>query len=150
MEAAVDMMLEGDIDVELAQQHIEAWANGREHEDTKDINVPPHTLRRRSETPVTEGVVGKENEYCRLDANTERSRSLSVSHEIDLSDIDAKQPVKESRLVANARYVIEVFERVYPRWKQLVHKHDDREARPHGLARFEEGYILTRIVYKGL
>ena len=34
MEAAIDMMLEGTIDIEVAQEHIDAWAKGKEGEYT--------------------------------------------------------------------------------------------------------------------
>ena len=50
MEAAVDMMLEGTIDVEIAQEHIDAWARGREGKSL-DLIPPPHTLSARAYSP---------------------------------------------------------------------------------------------------
>ena len=58
-------------------------------------------------------------------------------------------PVKESQAITNAKYIISVFQKVYPRWKELVQLRGQSEPRPYGLERVDEGYILTRIVYKG-
>lgn len=151
MEAAIDMMLEDSIDVEVAQAHINAWANGRERTSTAD-DPPPHTLRSRCDSLAPIGIVEKENTPSPQRPASpilERDRSMSVAVKIDL-DEETPKPVKESRTVVNARYVVEVFERVYPRWKELVRARGALDGRPSGLERFDEGYILTRVVYKGL
>ena len=150
MEAAIDMMLEGTIDVEVAQEHIDAWAKGREGEYTALVH-PPHTLTARDYSPgdLDLNDAGKENDI-RWMSSYPRSRSASVSAKIEIEDEMTSAPPKESQTVFNAKYVISVFERVYPRWKELVRERGEFEGRPQGLERFDEGYILTRLVYKGL
>lgn len=59
---------------------------------------------------------------------------------------------KETQAAFNARRVLRVFHRVYPRWQQLCRlrqAEESGESRTTGLSRFDEGWILTRIVYKG-
>ncbi|EJD02252.1 uncharacterized protein FOMMEDRAFT_147288 [Fomitiporia mediterranea MF3/22] len=146
MEAAIDLMLEGNIDVELAEQHIDAWAHGREKGSTT-YGPLPHTLRARDESSETSGNAEKENYPG--PSGTLRSRSVSVFAKGEIDVEPGVAPEKESQTVANAKYVVSVFERVYPRWQELVRQRGELEARPHGLERFDEGYILTRIVYKG-
>lgn len=148
MEAAVDLMLEGNIDVELAQQHIDAWV----HNSARDANantLPPHTLRPRAESPDYDRDSGKENTPHPLQTQS-RSRSMSVPSKLEVDDESILPQAKESQTVANAKYVVNVFERVYPRWQELVRQRGEEKARPHGLERFDEGYILTRIIYKGM
>lgn len=148
MEAAVDMMLEGTIDVEIAQEHIDAWARGREGKSL-DLIPPPHTLSARAYSPDDLSDIGKEN-VLRGEYMPSRYRSMSVPAKIEIDDEIPSAPAKESPTIFNAKYVISVFERVYPRWKELVCQRGEMEGRPHGLERFDEGYILTRIVYKGM
>ncbi|KAL5489948.1 hypothetical protein ACEPAI_4780 [Sanghuangporus weigelae] len=147
MEAAVDLMLEGNIDVELAEQHIDAWAHNRE-KGTNIHTLPPHTLRPRAESLDDAGDSGKENAPW-PSAMQSRSRNMSVPTKLEFDDEPIAPPTKESQTVTNAKCVVSVFERVYPRWQELVRLRGEEEARPHGLERFDEGYILTRIVYKG-
>ncbi|KAL5511287.1 hypothetical protein ACEPAH_4503 [Sanghuangporus vaninii] len=147
MEAAVDLMLEGNIDVELAEQHIDAWAHNRE-KDTNTHTLPPHTLRPRAESHDDAGDSGKENAPWRFPTRP-CSRNMSVPTKLEIDDEPIAPPAKVSQTVTNAKYVVSVFERVYPRWQELVRLRGEEEARPHGLERFDEGYILTRIVYKG-
>ncbi|KAH8117012.1 VRR-NUC domain-containing protein [Phellopilus nigrolimitatus] len=147
MEAAVDLMLEGNIDVELAQEHIDAWANGREKDATLNA-PPPHTLRGRASSPTDINDGGKENQPD-MRMIQARNRSVSVLAKVEVDDEPPEANVKESQTIANARYIVSVFERVYPRWQELVEQRGELDARPHGLERFDEGYILTRIVYKG-
>lgn len=147
MEAAVDLMLEGNIDIELAEQHINAWANRRDDTLSSD-GPPPHTLRPRAGPNEDSEESYKENTIraCSTPAR-ERSRSMIAKFEVD--DELPPPPVKESQAVTNAKYIISVYEKVYPRWKELVRLRGQYEPRPYGLERFDEGYILTRIVYKG-
>ena len=151
MEAAIDMMLEDSIDVDVYQAHINAWAHGREKiSDAND--PPPHTLRSRCASPGPMENAGKENTPSPprpFSPMVGRERSMSVAVKIDTEE-EVPEPVKETRTVTYAKYVIEVFERVYPRWRELVRQRGDLEGRPSGLERFDEGYILTRVVYKGL
>ena len=144
MEAAVDLMLEGNIDVELAEQHVNAWHRGHDS-DSEVEGPPPHTLRPRSSTPDILGDPGKEN------AGIPAARSPSVVSALHVGDETAPAPLpqKESQTVTNAKYVISVFDLVYPRWKQLVSERGSLDSRSGGLERFDEGYILTRIVFKG-
>lgn len=148
MEAAVDLMLEGNIDVELAEQHINAWANGRDGNDITDA-PPPHTLRPRAESSPEPQDLGKENSL-RACSTPVRECSVNTSAKIEINDELPPSPVKEPQSVINAKYIISVFEKVYPRWKELVQLRGQDEPRPFGLERFDEGYILTRIVYKGV
>lgn len=144
MEAAVDLMLEGNIDVELAEQHINAWAN-RNTTDAVTDAPPPHTLRPRMESPEAHGPEKENITYT----TPEREPSIGAYAKIEVDNEVLPPPVKESQSVTNAKYIISVFEKVYPRWKELVQLRGMSEPRPYGLERFDEGYILTRIVYKG-
>ena len=75
---------------------------------------------------------------------------MSTMAKIEVDNEMPSLPVKESQAITNANYIISVFEKVYYlRWKKLVQLRDQSEPRPYGLERFDEGYILTRLVYKG-
>lgn len=144
MEAAVDLMLEGNIDVELAEQHVNAWHRGHDEDEGSQVECPlPHTLRPRSSAPDGSESTDEEN------ISTLRARSTSIFSSSRADDESDPLPQKESRTVTNAKYVISVFNLVYPRWQQLVHERASEGSRSGGLERFDEGYILTRIVHKG-
>jgi len=55
----------------------------------------------------------------------------------------------ESPRLRDAKRVIEIFERVLPKWRSLVDKAKKSGEARDGLERFDEGHILTRVVYKG-
>ncbi|OBZ69332.1 Fanconi-associated nuclease 1 [Grifola frondosa] len=55
----------------------------------------------------------------------------------------------ETIRMQNARAVKAIFEEVYDKWKVLVQTKGEETARPKGLARFDCGHVLTRVVCKG-
>ena len=108
-----------------------------------------HYDRERSESSPEPQDLGKENSL-RACSTPVRERGVSTSAKIEIDDELPPPPVKESQSVTNAKYIISVFEKVYSRWKELVQLRGQDEPRPFGLERFDEGYIITRIVYKGV
>ena len=56
---------------------------------------------------------------------------------------------KATKKTPSAKRVLEVFERVYPRWKQLVNAVTNERSESNGLERFDEGWVLTRIIARG-
>ncbi|KAG9128348.1 hypothetical protein FRC07_000461 [Ceratobasidium sp. 392] len=57
--------------------------------------------------------------------------------------------IKPDRLKA-AQEVVERWKRTWDRWKSLVTYFQDKPLCERGLERFEEGHILTRLVYKAV
>ncbi|KAG9318761.1 hypothetical protein JVU11DRAFT_860 [Chiua virens] len=65
-------------------------------------------------------------------------------------DEDVKPDIKlDSARPRGARMVKDIFERVYPRWQDLVKLKGEAEGRTNGLERFHHGHVLTRIICKG-
>ncbi|KAG8217794.1 putative fanconi-associated nuclease 1 [Butyriboletus roseoflavus] len=65
-------------------------------------------------------------------------------------DEDTMPVVKpDNTRVRGARLVKDIFERVYPRWQELVKINGEEDGRANGLERFHYGHVLTRIICKG-
>ncbi|KAG0701782.1 hypothetical protein DFH29DRAFT_982609 [Suillus ampliporus] len=68
--------------------------------------------------------------------------------------ISVKTEKLDSVRVRGARVVKEIFEEVYPRWQALVKIKSEGglegKERGCGLERFESGYVLTRLICKGV
>ncbi|KAG9087418.1 Cleavage polyadenylation factor subunit clp1 [Ceratobasidium sp. 370] len=75
--------------------------------------------------------------------------SLQLLGEIDILLGEGPTPagVKHDRLKA-AQEVIERWKLIWDRWNSLVAYLKDKPPRDRGLERFEDGHILTRVVYK--
>lgn len=147
VEAAIDTILEGgngfgsyyrsggpDLEaLEKAEAVLDAW-------------IEAHGGKKLRGVDAGEDDQDKEN----TPALSQQSRSQSQSQEQQVQGTRSQtEPLKESNAVLNARRVVEIFESVYPRWQQLVAEKGTLEGRARGLERFDEGYILTRVVYKG-
>ncbi|KAF8559868.1 hypothetical protein OG21DRAFT_1431070 [Imleria badia] len=50
--------------------------------------------------------------------------------------------------IRGARMVKDIFERIYPRWQDLVKTKGEEDGRAGGLERFHYGHVLTRIICK--
>ena len=125
LEAAVDAMLEGNEDENLTNVKIDKWEKA---------------CMRATSVKIS----GKEN--------TPDSSYIEAGGRFQYAEVEGRESpelMRETQAAVNARRVLRIFERVFPRWKELLMLNNGREERPHGLERFEEGWILTRIVYKG-
>ena len=91
------MMLEGTIDVEVAQEHIDAWAKGREGEYTALV-PPPHTLTARDHSPSDLDLndAGKEKQNI---IDIYRAGSGYYGKHIDLCSSDSKEKKRSSRCI---------------------------------------------------
>lgn len=96
----------------------------------KSSSKPP--FRRATKTPAD----NKENASI---------NATLVEDDEDIKPVSA--PAQRRIHVANA--TLEIFHRIYSRWKELVSLLAEDEAREKGLERFEEAWVLTRIVFRG-
>ncbi|KAI9571252.1 VRR-NUC domain-containing protein [Boletus coccyginus] len=66
-----------------------------------------------------------------------------------IEDEDTMPDVKPDNIrVRGARMVKDIFERLYPRWQDVVKTKGEENSRAGGLERFHYGHVLTRIVCK--
>ena len=147
MEAAVDALLEGEADEDLVSEEMDVWAAQR----GREASIQP-PLRAKSSSS-THSSRGKENIHAQSRSGSQpRSlrASVSLGEADEVAERAASEAPKESKTVLNARRILKVFERVYPRWRELLKAANAREVRSNGLQRFDEGWILTRIIYKGV
>lgn len=136
MEAAVDAMLDGLVPEEEAEEQVDAWAQSR----ARTLSMPPKPRQKSTHRDNKENTPQPGSQTAGPSAAHPDGAPRAVTEPV---------PADEPQSVVNARRVIAVFERVYPRWQELVKLRGEQEARPHGLERFDEGWVLTRIVYKG-
>ena len=153
MEAAIDTLLEGgngfgsyyksggpDLEaLEKAEAVLEAW--------TKAHAGKAAGSNRRDENSDKENTPASSQPTSQ--SQSQSQSQFNSQHEVEIEVGDQTDILKESNAVVNARHVVEIFECVYPRWQHLVKEKGDTEGRASGLERFDEGYILTRVIYKG-
>lgn len=146
MEAAIDTILEGgngfgsyyrpggpDLEaLEKAEAILDAWTKTHGGGRAKTVGVDER-----------DDVSNKENTPALSQSQSNSQEQVEITRA-------RTEPLKESNAVQNARRVVEVFECVYPRWQKLVQEKGNLDGRERGLERFDEGYILTRAVYKGV
>ncbi|KLO19274.1 hypothetical protein SCHPADRAFT_924671 [Schizopora paradoxa] len=132
MEAIMECMLEGGADEEDVIEAFDKWASSSRPDEMEAPVIPTES----------------DDDY---DPNDFTMAPDPPPQEPEVED-NADSEKKETQAAFNARRVLRVFNRVYPRWQQLcrIRKADkSQETRTNGLSRFDEGWILTRIVYKG-
>lgn len=131
MEAVMECMLEGELDEDDVIEAFDKWA-ARNSEAKENEIVPTES----------------DDDY---DPNDIEIVPNPAQAEPDIEQ-NADPEKKETQAAFNARRVLRVFHRVYPRWQQLCRLRSAEAtqiARTNGLSRFDEGWILTRIVFKG-
>ncbi len=59
-----------------------------------------------------------------------------------------ESPAAKRRIYV-AKGVLDIFRGAYPRWQELVKLVGEDSGRDKGLERFDEGWVLTKVVFRG-
>ncbi|KAF8447634.1 VRR-NUC domain-containing protein [Boletus edulis BED1] len=104
-------------------------------------NVPPWGGRAAgNKTPVARFL---STSITPGNANDSRE-GQDIENEDTMSDVKPDNDRKRG-----ARMVKDIFERIYPRWQDLVMSEGEEDGRAGGLERFHYGHVITRIICKG-